>query len=199
VCRTTGTDMTVVVSCAALMADHPDAPTIASILQIDTEIAIIVMDEVERLGLETRPSAEKAKREQKAPVDEKRATRLPDDWTLMRKDGLYARELGFTDLEIRSIAGDFKAYWLSTGRRMVNWSMTWQGWVRREAQKRGKRIPDDPSLFAGTAAAPDDKAEMWRRSVQAWVKSRTWTHALGPEPREPGCKVPAEILREFGI
>jgi hypothetical protein len=71
--------------------------------------------------------------------DRKRGTRLPDDWQPSEADSKYAEGLG---LDVRRVAEDFRCYWLSKAGKdatKVDWSLTWQGWCRREADRRGKR------------------------------------------------------------
>lgn len=193
--QSVGTDMTVVVSCVALADNKLDAVAMAAILEIDPDIVTGVMEQARQMGLIAAVKKEAVKKDAEA-----RATRLPEDWRLMSKDGEYARQFGFTYDEILSMAQKFKNYFLSNGGKKVSWSRTWMNWVQTEAERRGKKIHHDQTLFAAPPPPPSDsRTGTYRLAVSAWVKSRTWNHALGPEPGELGCKVPAEILREHGI
>jgi hypothetical protein len=50
------------------------------------------------------------------------------------------------------------------------------------------------SLFALGLVWPD-----WGEVVAGFKAGNvTWNRALGPQPGQPGCKVPAEVLREHG-
>ena len=70
-----------------------------------------------------------------------RGRRLPQDWQPSDNDQNYALERG---LDPARVAEDFRGYWLAkTGAGAAKagergWSLTWQGWCRREAERRGK-------------------------------------------------------------
>ncbi len=67
--------------------------------------------------------------------------RLPRNWQPPFEDAAYARERGLDPLRV---AEDFRGYWLAKpGKeaRKTDWSLTWQGWCRREADRRGCRLP----------------------------------------------------------
>lgn len=188
VARAINTERVVVVAIAAMMDEHKEPLEIASLLEIDPDVASLVVDEIR--------AAQPKKRKETSAEKTARKTQLPVGWKLPPDDVEYARKLGLTDMEIRQIAIDFRDYWRSTGKVMLDWSLTWQTWVRRDAKKRGKVLPDDPTLFA--AATTDTRgSEMWRSTMKAWKESRTWVYSLGPEPGQPGCRVPADILNEF--
>jgi hypothetical protein len=61
-------------------------------------------------------------------------------------------------------------------------------------------VPQGPS---GCAQAPDATSEReggQRALVRRWQASpQSWPGAMGPKPNEPGCKIPGQILAEFGI
>jgi hypothetical protein len=188
IARGLNTERVVVIAVAAMMDEHKEPIEIASLLEIDVDLAGMVVDEIRA----TVAPKKKGKAERDA-----RATRLPADWKLSRKDGMYGIDLGLTEGQVRKIAKDFEIYWRSTGKRMVDWSLTWQGWARREASKLGKRLPDDPTLFE-TKAVDSASEDMWKAAMRSWRANRTWVYSLGPEPGQPGCRVPADVLKEFG-
>lgn len=53
-------------------------------------------------------------------------------------------------------------------------------------------------LGRGERTAAWTEAE-WSTAVRLWVERQVWGEVIGPAPDEPGCRVPAEILRRFGI
>ena len=81
-----------------------------------------------------------------------------------------------------------------------NWSLTWQNRIRKEALRYGKAPPsDEPPAVTElplSVTAPKD-LEFWRKAVSAFNERGFWPSANGPEPGQPGCRVPAEILAEF--
>lgn len=187
--------MTVVVSCVALAENKLDAVTLASILEVDPDVVDLVL----RAGQEMGIIAAVKKAEVKKASEEK-AHRLPDGWKLPQEGVEYARKHGFYDRKISDMVEDFSNHHRSRGNRMVNWNLAWQTWVRNQVKFAGKRGPIDAGLFsAPPPPPPDNRSGTYRIAVEAWAKSRTWNHALGPEPGEPGCRVPAEILREFRV
>ncbi|WP_293862368.1 hypothetical protein [uncultured Alsobacter sp.] len=186
--------MTVVVSCVALADNKLDAVAMAAILEIDPEVVSGVMETAREMGLIAAVKKDAAKKDAEA-----KAARLPEDWRLMSKDGEYAKQFGFSYDEILSMAQKFKNYFLSSGAKKVSWSRTWMNWVQTEAERKGKKVHHDQTLFAAPPPPTDSRAGTYRIAVDAWRKSRTWNHALGPEPGEPNCRVPPEILREFGV
>ena len=67
-----------------------------------------------------------------------RATRLSQDWQPSNSDLDYARELGWTDKQVRDTAQDFSDYWMAKsgqGATKVDWSATWRRWCRNTAPK----------------------------------------------------------------
>lgn len=49
------------------------------------------------------------------------------------------------------------------------------------------------------AAAPMASRDDWLRRVGLYQKTHNWNPAFGPAPGSPGCKVPADILRQAGL
>lgn len=41
--------------------------------------------------------------------------------------------------------------------------------------------------------------ERWSAAVQIWRESGRWSESLGPQPEQPGCRVPAPILAKHGV
>ncbi len=69
----------------------------------------------------------------------RRGLRLPADWQPSDQDRQYATGLG---LSVNRIAEDFRGYWLAKpgeDAEKLDWSLTWRGWCRREAEWRGTR------------------------------------------------------------
>jgi hypothetical protein len=94
-------------------------------------------------------SREDKKEPPKAPprVGRARGSRLSPDWVLEPEQRDYATSRG---LDPDRLAEDFRAYWLAkagSGAAKVDWNLTWQTWVRREADRK----PSTPALAKQTA------------------------------------------------
>ena len=68
-------------------------------------------------------------------------------------------------------------------------------WLR---QRRFETLLDQQQIGFGEnaqrQAGPD-----WARAVGLYKKTHNWNPAFGPAPGSPGCKVPADILRQVGL
>ena len=67
-----------------------------------------------------------------------RGSRLSQDWEPGEKGVEYARNLGMSAEAINSTYHAFMRYWLAKAgkeARKVDWSLTWQTWVRRENER----------------------------------------------------------------
>jgi hypothetical protein len=75
-----------------------------------------------------------------APAEHKkfRGSRLPENWQPNPDDVKYAKDRG---LNVSRVAEDFRGYWLAKAKdnTKLDWSLTWQGWCRRESDKAGTK------------------------------------------------------------
>jgi len=130
-------------------------------------------------------------------------TRLPDDWEPSADERAFAEQLG---LNATTVAASFRDYWRgipgAKGRK-ADWPGTWRNWCRREAERiAAKRVA--PQTFAARDAAVaattvnrDDDAQ-WRARISGWRPGKMWLRGdWGPEPGEPGCRVPPAIYSEW--
>jgi len=107
-----------------------DINLISDCYQSDS-LEIEIETETYRKETETKREVEKRER---TP----RATRLSQDWQPSNSDLDYARELGWTDKQVRDTAQDFSDYWMAKsgqGATKVDWSATWRRWCRNTAPK----------------------------------------------------------------
>ena len=81
---------------------------------------------------------------------------------------------------------------LGTEERFIPHPATWlngERWADGGAQQQGASTSAD-------AGGPDD---LWRTRMRAFAQTGSWPERhFGPKPGQPGCKVPAAVLREFG-
>lgn len=89
--------------------------------------------------LVARPSQLTPTSEDKSSEVGTRGSRLPADWLPSPADVTYAAKEGFSAGEIQRVAETFRDWWKAqpgAKGRKVDWSATWRGWVRREADRQ---------------------------------------------------------------
>lgn len=88
---------------------------------------------------ETREEKKEGKKEvtaQPSAARSPRGTRLPSDWKPEPDEAGFAHGLG---LDPDYVAAQFRDYWHAKAGRdatKLDWSATWRGWCRREAERR---------------------------------------------------------------
>lgn len=126
-------------------------------------------------------------------------TPLPPDWTPDDQDQECARAYGMTDMDIESELLLFHARAADKGMFSQNWKAAWQTfcarWKEMQANKRKPRV----EVNSGGPVAPTEK--VWEMALGRWQRDQSgWSFKhLGPEPGQPGCKVPLALLQKFGI
>lgn len=176
-----------------------DAMTIAEVAEMDPEHVESLLSDVLEV-ISSKPD-ESGKKTTKSPTKRAAADKvlMERGWKLPLADAEYARRWGFSDDEIRREAIDFRDYWLQRGEKR-NWSLTWQNRIRQSARRLGKPTPsDEPPAVTELPLAPvaPKHAGMMRDAMAAYSKSGFWPSSLGPEPGQPGCIVPREIIAEY--
>ncbi|MDI6838012.1 MAG: hypothetical protein QMD99_20175 [Rhizobiaceae bacterium] len=76
----------------------------------------------------------------------KRASRLPESWSLPRAWGQWAVSEGYSETVIRSEAEKFRDYWISKPGKeatKLDWFATWRNWIRGSAKSQHGRGPPD--------------------------------------------------------
>lgn len=94
----------------------------------------------------------------------------------------------------------FRDHHLSKGKTFKDWAAAWRTWTSNAidfATRDGNVI----SLADRAPADPGFQLRVWRTWAQDWLDHPLqWReHERGPRPNEPGCRIPAEILAEFGL
>lgn len=132
------------------------------------------------------PEAREEKK-QVSPVPKsssRKATRLPSDWQPTAGDLAFARQEGLSDREAQREAEKFRDYWLAkagSGGTKLDWSRTWNNWVRTAAERKPKAraLPPPGDEHAGRVAYA-------RRTGK-------WPDQWGPRP--PELDEPVDQLR----
>lgn len=185
-----------VVAIAAGVSEGLPPHAIAFACEIDPDVCADIAAEIEKAGMAPSGKLLKKSSPKRSACDK---VLMDPKWKLPAADVEYARRWGFTDDEIRIEAIDFRDYWLQRGEKR-NWSLTWQNRIRQSARRLGKPAPsDEPPAVTELPLAPaaPKNAAMLRDAMAAYSKSNFWPSSLGPEPGQPGCVVPKEIIAEF--
>lgn len=104
-----------------------------------------------------------------------------------------ARKAG-ANLDLSHEARQFRDWWLAKDGRNRDWDACWRTWARRAIARAPKTAV--AASRERTAIAPDDR---WRRWMREFARNGYWPKDdAGPRPGMPGCRVPANILAEFG-
>jgi uncharacterized protein YdaU (DUF1376 family) len=105
-----------------------------------------------------------------------RGSRLWPEWNPSPEDEAFAAGLG---LAVGAVADQFRDYWIAKSGKdaaKLDWSATWRGWCRREAENAKRRAPQaKPSklawffdeMAAEREAAPIIDADEWPQPTTA--------------------------------
>lgn len=108
-----------------------------------------------------QPSENKDRARQRPPT---RGTRLPPDWRPTPADIDWQRQQGIPDDLAREWHQDFTAYWWSkagAGATKLNWSLTWQTWMRRNWREHPASGGNVHRLRTAPARRDDVPEAMW--------------------------------------
>lgn len=123
-------------------------------------------------------------------------TVLPVDWVPDDEDVSVALGYGMDNPIIHEQLLIFHALNAQKGTFSKNWKGTWRIFCSRWKDLR-KTAPPPPRVEVNTApltASYERAAELWARGGAS-----TWSHQLGPEPGQIGCRCPLEILTKHKI
>lgn len=113
---------------------------------------------------------------------------------LIAEQQAAARTAG-ADVDMTYQAQRFRNWAVGKDARYADWSATWRNWAAksiREAPKRQTAVP--------IRREAEETPDAWRKRLELYTtRERFWREPWGPSPRHPGCRVPPEILCEFGI
>jgi hypothetical protein len=83
-------------------------------------------------------------RSEVAPPAKKKATRLPENWSLPRAWGQWAVSEGYSEAVIRIEAEKFRDHWISKSGKdaaKLDWFATWRNWIRGCSKAQAGRGP----------------------------------------------------------
>ncbi len=119
-----------------------------------------------------------------------RGTQLQDGW---RPDEIRwtaaCRKLGTAGAETE--LQKFTSHHRAKGTVFKNWNFGWDKWLLNSDQWGPKRP-------AGAGVVNTESID-WRPVLQSYQKFGNWPKGYGNDPGSPSCRVPPELLREFGF
>jgi hypothetical protein len=144
---------------------------------------------------------EAAAEQQARSLSEQKLESLPDDWTLPTEWRRWTHiHFKATDDAITRSAARFHTYYRRPGweakiRDAGSWIAAWKMWCHRERDFIRRTIDQVPGADSHASLVREDQ----RRTVRAFVGMGFWPAIFGPRPDEPGCRIPPDILAEFGF
>lgn len=91
----------------------------------------------------------------------------------------------------------FRAHAESNDRKAKDWRAAFRQWIIHAIEW----APESAKIVQLADHLPDKEftAHRYRTWMRDWIeKPYQWRHERGPQPDEPGCKIPPEIMAEFG-
>jgi len=92
---------------------------------------------------------------------------------------------------------------LSEGGFSANWNAAFSTWWIRFKDHRAKQAKKAPARIEVNNKTPAEVVEQqaadFDAAVKIFAKGMQWPRGLGPEPGQPGCKVPQSIILKHGI
>jgi hypothetical protein len=123
-----------------------------------------------------------------------RATRLTAQWR-PSPQGIAFAERRHPHVDWQREACVFRDYWLAKPDGLsADWEASWRRWLDRATQFASRREPQTDRIQREWAPSE----EPWPMRVRVLVEKKMWLDQWGPRPGRNGCRVPAEILRQFG-
>lgn len=138
------------------------------------------------------PCDAKPKETKQARRDDKRGTRLSEDWQPAPQDIEFAERHPTVDWRLQ--AERFRNYWLAragNAARKTDWSRTWQNWILNEARyaaERGGKSRFGPLPAQASSGPPGSPQEIWQGRLARFRVAGFWLRAWGPKPGEEGCR-----------
>ena len=127
-----------------------------------------------------------------------RAQLLPEGWEPTEADLAELRKgrpeiVG--DLYAKRMQ-DFRDWTKANAKTSHDWTATWRGFMRQTKLPPVSKFTK-PEDIAGQTVNRDDDSQ-WRARISGWRPGKMWLRGdWGPEPGEPGCRVPPSIYEEW--
>lgn len=111
-----------------------------------------------------------------------------------RSRGLTKREYEFEWMKfVRYYAGRSDS---ATNAKSPDWDAQWESWVLSKAHELGREPLVDTECSNGKADPAHLPRDVWERQIKYWSNGGSWSvDNFGPEPGQPGCLVPIDLVR----
>lgn len=121
-----------------------------------------------------------------------RGTRIEPDWSPSQAEREFANAEGLSNAEIDREAARFRDYWkgrAGSGGVKLDWTATWQNWIRSTAEKLGRA----PRTADGKPASNMFHADFDSEELEAWdAYTRAKTGKSLPRDTKGGWTVPTQ-------
>lgn len=113
---------------------------------------------------------------------------------------VFARSRGLSKREYEFEWSIFVRYYAQRDDRQPNarstdWDSVWESWVLKKAHELGREPLYDDGGPTGKTRPADLPREVWVRQIELWRKGASWDDGnFGPEPGQPGCFAPADLV-----
>lgn len=88
-------------------------------------------------------------------------------------------------------------YQQQNGALSADWNASFQIWWKRFVAHKPK---PKPRIEVNSTSAEEGETVNWEWYVKRWLTNQsTWSRRAGPEPGQPGCRVPAAVFEKHGI
>lgn len=132
------------------------------------------------------------------PKRSMKSTRIDPHRRISDQNIVFARSRGLTKREIDHEWMVFVRYYAQrddrqSNARSMDWDATWESWVLKKAfdLNREPLVEDGANGKTDPAHLPH---EFWARQIELWRKGVSWPDQLGPEPGQPGCLAPVDLV-----
>lgn len=144
--------------------------------------------------LEARVQKLDSDSDSRASPREKAAVRIPEGFPDERAI-LVARDITKAhDVNVEREATYFRLHAETNDRKCKSWDGAWRTWITKSRDRAAPKVVEMPR-------DPEFDRRVWRSWMEDWTRLNTcmWDyHRRGPKPNEAGCRIPAEIMAEFG-
>lgn len=154
-------------------------------------------------GLEEEKNKNRGERDKKPapPAPRQRApksVRIDPRRQLSNDNIVFARSRGLTKREIDFEWMKFVRYYAGRSDSAPNskspdWDAQWESWVLTKAHELNREpLVDEPAN--GKTDPAHWPRDVWARQIELWRKGVGWPDQFGPEPGQPGCLAPSDLV-----
>lgn len=124
------------------------------------------------------------------------AHRLPKDWKPSDEDRTWAAKArpDLTPALLDAETERFRNHAEANNRTAHSWGPNWRNWISKASAVE----PPKPAKGDTPRTIQHDTEDQWRGRIRGWRPGKFWHRSdWGPEPGQPGCRVPKPILEAW--